>query len=175
MYHFSIWHKISAGRRLTGETGCIIRIPQGPDTGRYQLEAVVHRLIHPMRKGSDEIEFEEQNLWILDDRLTYHDFMESDKELRVSDHLENESQTRPDLLVVFNRTLTFREGRDPTTSFVIIEFKKPDRRSFERSPLAQVYCRSRRSIAKNCRSVLHHKSWKTLVDQSTLSIGRDCQ
>lgn len=108
-------------------------------TGRYQLEAVVHRLIHPMRKGSDEIEFEEQNLWILDDRLTYHDFMESDKELRVSDRLENESQTRPDLLVVFDRTLTFREGRDPTTSFVIVEFKKPDRRSFERSPLAQVY------------------------------------
>jgi hypothetical protein len=57
-------------------------------TGRYQLEAVVHRLIHPMRKGSDEIEFEEQNLWILDDRLTYHDFMESDKELRVSDRLK---------------------------------------------------------------------------------------
>jgi hypothetical protein len=109
------------------------------DTGRYQLEAVVHRLIHPIRKGSDEIEFEEQNLWILDDRLTYHDFMESDKELRVSDCLENKSQTRPDLLVVFDRTLTFREGRDLTTSFVIVEFKKPDRRSFERSPVAQVY------------------------------------
>ena len=49
------------------------------DTGRYQLEAVVHRLIHPMRKGSDEVEFEEQNLWVLDDRLTYHEFLELDK------------------------------------------------------------------------------------------------
>jgi hypothetical protein len=109
------------------------------DTGRYQLEAVVHRLIHPMRKSSDEIEFEEQNLWILDDRLTYHDFMESDKELRSSARIESNSRTRPDLLAVFDRTLTFREGRDPTTSFVVVEFKRPDRNSFDRSPLSQVY------------------------------------
>jgi hypothetical protein len=109
------------------------------DTGRYQLEAVVHRPIHPMRKSSDEIEFEEQNLWILDDRLTYHDFMESDKELRSSERIESDSRIRPDLLAVFDRTLTFREGRDPATSFVVVEFKRPDRNSFERSPLSQVY------------------------------------
>ena len=75
------------------------------DTGRYQLEAVVHRLIHPMRKGSEEVEFEEQNLWVLDERLTYHDFLESDKELRASTRVETTSRTRPDLLAVFNRTL----------------------------------------------------------------------
>ena len=109
------------------------------DTGRYQLEAVVHRLIHPMRKSSDDVEFEEQNLWILDDRLTYHDFLESDNELRSSLRIQSVSQTRPDLLAVFNRTLTFREGTDPTTSFVVVEFKKPDRQSFERTPLSQVY------------------------------------
>ena len=109
------------------------------ETGRYQLEAVVHRLIHPMRKGSDEVEFEEQNLWILDDRLTYHDFLELDKQLRSSKRLENDAQTRPDLLVVFDRTLTFREGKDPATSFVIVEFKRPDRKHLERSPLSQVY------------------------------------
>jgi hypothetical protein len=108
-------------------------------TGRYQLEAVIHRLIHPMRKSSDEIEFEEQNLWILDDRLTYHDFLESDKELRSSERIDSDSRTRPDLLAVFDRILTFREGRDPTTSFVVVEFKRPDRRKFERSPLSQVY------------------------------------
>jgi hypothetical protein len=92
-----------------------------------------------MRKSSDEIEFEEQNLWILDDRLTYHDFMESDKELRSSERIQSDSRTRPDLLAVFDRTLTFREGRDPATSFVVVEFKRPDRNSFERSPLSQVY------------------------------------
>lgn len=108
-------------------------------TGRYQLEAVIHRLIHPMRKGSEEVEFEEQNLWVLDDRLTYHDFLESDRQLRSSKRLESGSQLRPDLLVVFDRTLTFREGADPTTSFVIVEFKRPDRQNLERSPLAQVY------------------------------------
>jgi hypothetical protein len=109
------------------------------DTGRYQLEAVVHRLVHPMRKSSDEIEFEEQNLWILDDRLTYHESMESDKELRASERIESTSATRPDILVVFNRTLAFREGRDPTTSFVVVEFKRPDRKNFERAPLSQVF------------------------------------
>lgn len=109
------------------------------DTERYQLEAVVHRLVHPMRKGSDEVEFEEQNLWILDDRLTYHDFMESDKELRSSARTDSDSAMRPDILAVFNRTLAFREGRDPTTSFVVVEFKRPDRKQFERAPLSQVY------------------------------------
>jgi hypothetical protein len=109
------------------------------DTGRYQLEATVHRLVHPMRKSSDEIEFEEQNLWILDDRLTYHDFMDSDKEMRTSQRIDSTSATRPDILAVFNRTLAFREGRDPTTSFVVVEFKRPDRRNFERAPLSQVF------------------------------------
>jgi hypothetical protein len=41
--------------------------------------------------------------------------------------------------VGFTEDNTFREGRDPSTSFVIVEFKKPDRRSFERTPLSQVY------------------------------------
>jgi len=41
--------------------------------------------------------------------------------------------------VVFNRTLAFREGRDPTTSFVVVEFKRPDRKNFERAPLSQVF------------------------------------
>jgi|CXWL01.1.fsa_nt_gi hypothetical protein len=110
------------------------------DTGKYQLEALIHRMIHPMRKTSDEIEFDEQNLWLIDDRLTYHDHLASDVELRSNPRLESDSQMRPDLLAIYDRTLAFGEGRDPYVAFSVIEFKRPMRLDFpDRTPLAQVF------------------------------------
>jgi hypothetical protein len=46
------------------------------DTGRYPLERVVHQLIFPRHKTSDEVA---QNLWMIDERLTYQTFISSDK------------------------------------------------------------------------------------------------
>jgi hypothetical protein len=42
------------------------------ETGRYALEKAVHSLVFPMRATSDEVPFEQQNLWIIDERLTFH-------------------------------------------------------------------------------------------------------
>lgn len=110
------------------------------DTGKYQLEALIHRMIHPMRKTSDEIEFDEQNLWLIDDRLTYHDHLASDVELRGNPRIESDSQMRPDLLAIYDRTLTFGEGKDPYVAFSVIEFKRPMRPDYpDRTPLAQVF------------------------------------
>jgi hypothetical protein len=48
-------------------------------SGKYSLEEAVHRLIFPLRITSDHVTFEQQNLWILDERLAFHKYLASDK------------------------------------------------------------------------------------------------
>ncbi len=114
-------------------------LSQNPDSGKYGLEKTVHSLVFPMRKTSDEVQIEQQNLWILDERLTYHSFLSSDKSLNSLDGLESDSANRPDLLI-YNNTLAFGDGSTPLTSVVIVEFKKPMRENYsEEDPLTQAF------------------------------------
>src|SRR5207245_2243684 len=47
-------------------------------SGRYQLENAIHQLIFPLKKTSDDVRPDQMNLWILDERLTYHYYLASD-------------------------------------------------------------------------------------------------
>src|SRR5215469_1865899 len=40
-----------------------------PQTGKYPLEEIVHKIIYPMRTTSEDVPYEQQNLWIIDERL----------------------------------------------------------------------------------------------------------
>jgi hypothetical protein len=109
------------------------------ETGRHGLEKTVHSLVFPMRSTSADVPFERQNLWIIDERLTFHSFLSSDKPLASVDIIQNGSDSRPDILI-FNRTLAFGEGEQPLTSLVVIEFKRPMRDAYrEEDPVTQVY------------------------------------
>jgi N-6 DNA Methylase len=109
------------------------------ETGRYGLEKTVHSLVFPMRTTSDDVPLEQQNLWIIDERLTFHSFLSSDKPLNDLAAIENDSESRPDILI-FNRALAFSEGEQPLTSLVVIEFKKPMRTGYpDEDPVTQVY------------------------------------
>ena len=46
--------------------------------GKYVKEEFMHNLIYPMRTSSDEIEYEQHNLWLVDERLAYFFFASSD-------------------------------------------------------------------------------------------------
>ncbi|WP_054312367.1 ATP-binding protein [Mesorhizobium sp. 1M-11] len=110
-----------------------------PDTGDYGLEKTVHSLVFPMRATSDDVPFEQQNLWIIDERLTFHSFLSSDVRLDQVQPLESDSASRPDLLI-FNHPLAFSEDAEPLQSMVVIEFKKPDRTAYQdEDPVTQVY------------------------------------
>jgi hypothetical protein len=109
-----------------------------PETGRYALEKTVHSLVFPMRIASDDVPFEQQNLWIIDERLTFHSYLSSDMPLNTVPFLENQSESRPDILI-FNRPLAFSDDSQPLTSIVVIEFKKPDRTSYDEDPISQAY------------------------------------
>lgn len=111
------------------------------DTGQYALEKTVHSLVFPMRTTSEEVPFEQQNLWIIDERLTFHSFLSSDEPLNTLPVLKNDSEGRPDLLVldIFDHALAFSEDKDPLASVVVVEFKKPDRGQYQEDPITQVY------------------------------------
>jgi hypothetical protein len=114
-------------------------LSQDQETGDYGLEKTVHSLVFPMRTTSDDVPFEQQNLWILDERLTFHSFLSSDRRLDQLPILENDSDSRPDLLI-FNHPLAFGEDGEPLQSMVVIEFKRPDRTAYQdEDPVSQVY------------------------------------
>lgn len=109
-----------------------------PETGKYNLEKTIHSLVFPMRITSDDVPFEQQNLWIIDERLTFHSFLSSDMPLRTVPVMDSESDSRPDILI-FNHRLAFSEDSHPLTSIIVIEFKKPDRANYDEDPVSQAY------------------------------------
>ena len=57
------------------------RAIQASSDGKYAREDTIHSLIMPMRTTSDEIPTDASNLWIIDERLAFHNFLASDKPL----------------------------------------------------------------------------------------------
>lgn len=110
-----------------------------PETGKYPLEEIIHKIIYPMRTTSDNVPYEQQNQWIIDERLSYHGFLASDMPLQSLDELVNSSESRPDIMI-FERALLFAEDDAALNSLVIVEFKKPDRTDYRKEdPVDQVY------------------------------------
>jgi len=110
-----------------------------PD-GKYSAESAIHELIFPMGATSDDVLFERHNLWLLDERLAYHKFLASDKQLRKTFPLTSESQKEPDI-IVFDKACAFASSADgPFQTITIIEFKKPMRRGYsdDENPFDQV-------------------------------------
>ncbi|QEY15786.1 ATP-binding protein [Cellvibrio sp. KY-GH-1] len=91
--------------------------------GKYFSEGAVHDIIFPRRKDTDNIAFNEHNLWIIDERLNFTNYVSSDRPL-------NEGNTdRPDLLA-YDRRILFRGDNEASNPVTIFEFKKPQRDDF---------------------------------------------
>lgn len=111
-------------------------------TGKYELEKTVHDIVFPTKTTSMDVLSEDQNLWLIDERLSFHTFLSSDKPLNTVDGLNTESNDRPDLLI-FNNPLAFVEGENkPYNSVVLVEFKRPMRTNYSSendNPINQLY------------------------------------
>lgn len=106
---------------------------------RKATEKAVHGLIFPLQTLSDEIGFEDHNLWILDEKLSYHKYLASDKSFKKIELVDSESKDRPDILI-FNRPFAFSNDDKPYESIVIIEFKRPMRDDYSEleNPISQI-------------------------------------
>jgi histidine kinase/DNA gyrase B/HSP90-like ATPase len=104
--------------------------------GKYQSEGVVHDIIFPRKRDTNVATFEEHNLWVIDERLNFTEFVSSDVPLG------NGNPDRPDLLV-YNKRVSFRGDNEPSNPIIIFEFKKPERGDFanpssDDDPVAQI-------------------------------------
>ncbi|MDR2011428.1 MAG: hypothetical protein LBQ22_13190 [Bacteroidales bacterium] len=102
-------------------------------------EKAVHSLIFPLKALSDEIGFEDHNLWILDEKLSYHKYLASDKSFRQIEKIDSDSLDRPDI-IIFNKPFAFANDEKPYESIVLIEFKRPMRDDYSdvENPIFQI-------------------------------------
>ena len=111
--------------------------------GKYSLEEAVHEIVFPLKTTSDDVRPDQMNLWILDEKLSYHYYLASDKPLnQIGGVIQADSQDRPDLLI-FDRAFAFTESEPPFNAIVLIEFNRPARDDYSgkegKNPIEQVY------------------------------------
>lgn len=113
-----------------------------PD-GKYALEDAVHQLIMPMRKESDECLFDDLNLWIIDERLAFHNYLASDKTIKSMPITSSTETSEPDILALqcYDNPIFVSECQSPPySSITIVEFKRPmrnDASNDDKDPILQ--------------------------------------
>lgn len=93
------------------------------DDKKYPSEATVHDIIFPRKGDSISTALEDHNLWIIDERLNFTNFVNSDKPL------DGGTSERPDVLV-FDTPVLFRGDNVASNPITVFEFKKPGREDF---------------------------------------------
>jgi hypothetical protein len=104
-------------------------IKRKPD-GDYQREDLIHTLIMPMVKESTEVMLDNCNLWLVDERLAFHDYLASDKPLASIAITGDQSGKEPDLLalnVFDNPVMVSETATPPYAAITVIELKRPMR------------------------------------------------
>lgn len=114
---------------------------------KFENEEIIHSLFFPIRETKQSITHEKQNLWLLDERLTFNSLLASDKMFNQIETLDSTATDRMDLIVrqdeVFENAVLYSEEKIPFESFTIIEFKKPERNDYKhgdrkKDPIKQV-------------------------------------
>ncbi len=106
---------------------------QKDDDGKFSREDMIHQLIVPMRTTSEDIEYSANNLWLVDERLAFHDYLASDKPLKSYPTTDSVSSDRPDIAVsqVFNNPLAVSENViGEHASITVVEIKRPMRSGY---------------------------------------------
>jgi len=117
---------------------------QRNDKGEYAREDIIHRLIMPMGLDSTEACADDCNLWIVDERLAFHDYLASDKAISSMPITGSSEMKEPDIcaLNVFDNPILVSEGSGPNlASIVVVEIKRPMRNDAkegeEKDPIEQ--------------------------------------
>lgn len=96
------------------------------DDGSAEYERDIHNIIFPMGGDSTTTQYIDHNLWLLDERLVFSDYIASDKKIG-----KMNSPLEPDL-VVFDQKKSFRAGDNEFSNpLTIFEFKRPKRTNYK--------------------------------------------
>ena len=114
---------------------------------KFESEEIVHSLFFPIRENRNAVSSDKQNLWLLDERLTFNTLLASDKAFNHVPPLNSKSTDRMDLIIrkeeVYENATLYSENKIPYESFTIVEFKKPERDNYvhgdkKKDPVKQV-------------------------------------
>jgi hypothetical protein len=103
------------------------------DDKKYNKEDELHKHFYQMKATSDSFPYECNNLWLIDERLNFHDYLASDLPL------DGDKGDRPDI-IVYNVPSYFNNEDSPNNSFSIVEFKRPMRDDYTNAenPIEQI-------------------------------------
>ncbi len=114
---------------------------------KFNNEDIIHSVFFPIRETRNTVTSDKQNLWLLDERLTFNSLLASDKLFKQVNKLNSDSSDRTDIVIkqeeVFDDATLFSEEKIPFESFTIVEFKKPYRDDYkygivDKDPIRQV-------------------------------------
>ncbi len=120
----------------------LARLIRADKEGKYSREDAIHSLIVPMRTESNDVATDGSNLWIIDERLAFHDYLASDKTLKSMPVTGSESTKEPDILAtrLIDSPVLAAEGQKlPLPSIVVVEIKRPMRKDTteDKNPIQQ--------------------------------------
>lgn len=133
------------------------------EDGKFNLEKYIHQLIYPMRTTSDDMPYENHNLWLLDEKLSFSQFISSDKPF---DNAQGED--RADLLIL-DSPVVVAESKNTGVKYdaiTIFELKRPMRDDYnmEDNPITQLLDYAKKikdGKAKDSRHRLIHTEQST--------------
>jgi hypothetical protein len=112
--------------------------------GKYAREDIIHKLIMPMQKDSSQVFSDSSNLWLVDERLAFHNYLGSDKTINSMPITDDSSNKEPDLMslkVFDNPILVDDQTSFPLASITVIEIKRPMRNDMregeDKNPIEQ--------------------------------------
>jgi hypothetical protein len=135
---------------------------------RHHLEEVIHDYICPVRTLSEDLNYEDHNLWVIDDRLAFYNYFASDKPLKTIQP-DSKDRREPDL-ALFDLGLGLRrDGSDQPV--VVVEFKRPGRESYTDDRPVEQLLRYVKSLREN--GSIKNKDGRVLasLNQNTSFIG----
>lgn len=108
------------------------------DDGHFQKESFLHNLIYPMRTTSDDTQYSNHNLWLIDEKLAYCNYISSDIPFN-----NDPKQDRTDLMILDSPVAVSDEANTGTEyeTIVLFELKRPMRNDYNdgSNPVTQLY------------------------------------
>jgi hypothetical protein len=117
-------------------------------------------VVCPRGISADQTNYESHNLWLIDERLPYYTFFNSDRTI-AQQTSTGEGGRKPDI-TFFDVAISFQQSREPVP-LIIVEFKRPGRDDYTTSdnPIDQCidYVERIRSGDAAVDSTGHRVSW----------------
>ena len=93
------------------------------ETKKYKSEDSLHTIIFPTKNDSETVNYNDHNMWVLDEKLAFVDYISSDIPL-------NWWNTERWDVIIFDKKIAFRWENTSSNPITIFEFKKPWRDDF---------------------------------------------